>query len=96
MTITEYAPSQDDILDYINSSIQQLRETGAEAKTIVVGPQAYEVMRKAMAERFRRSEGAFETYQYLPIVVDPFRTDTVTVLPAASACADGVRAVRLD
>ena len=49
-----------------------------------------------MGERFRRGAGQFETYQYLPIVLDPFRTDTVCVLPAPSECAKGVQTYRME
>ena len=52
-------------------------------------------MRQAMAARFHRKPGSFETYNYLPIVLDPFRTDTVCVLPAPGACREGVHAVRV-
>ena len=95
MTIIEYAPAREDILEFVNDSISQLREAGVEARYIVVGPAAFETMRKAMGERFRRGAGQFETYQYLPIVLDPFRTDTVCVLPAPSECAKGVQTYRM-
>lgn len=92
MTITEYSPAPDEILDYINQSVAQLREAGVEAKYILLGTAAYETLRQAMAARFRRTEGAFETYQHIPIVLDPFRTDSVAVLPAPAECAKGVQA----
>ncbi len=96
MTIIEYAPSREEILDFVNDSIRQLRDTDVEARYIVVGVEAFETMRKAMGKRFRRGAGQFETYQYLPIVLDPFRTDTVCVLPAPSECAKGVQTFRME
>lgn len=96
MTILQYAPRRDEILEFINDGIRQLREAGAEAKYIVVGPEAYRDLRKAMGERFNRGAGEFETYQYVPIVLDPFRTDTVCVLPAPSECEKGVQAYEMD
>ncbi len=95
MNIIEYSPDQSQILDFVNDHIRNLREAGAEAKYIVMGPVAYERMRKAIAERFNRTEGSFETYQYLPIVVDPFREDSVSVLPSPMHCAKGVHAHRV-
>ena len=96
MTIIEYAPSREEMLDFVNDSIRQLQDAGVEARYIVVGVEAFETMRKAMGERFRRGAGQFETYQYLPIVLDPFRTDTVCVLPAPSECAKGVQTYRME
>ena len=94
MTIIEYAPTRDDILDVVNDGISQLQEAGIEARYIVVGTEAYKVLRKAMGERFRRGAGQFETYQFVPIVLDPFRSDTVCVLPGPSECAKGVQTYR--
>ncbi|NBC16298.1 MAG: hypothetical protein GVY18_03155 [Bacteroidetes bacterium] len=96
MTILEYAPGRDEILEFINDGIRQLKEAGVEAKYIVVGREAYTTLRKAMGERFQRGAGAFETYQYVPIVLDPFRTDTVCVLPAPTECEKGVHPYRMD
>ncbi len=96
MTIIEYAPSREEILDFVNDSIRQLQDADVEARYIVVGVEAFETMRKAMGKHFRRGAGQFETYQYLPIVLDPFRTDTVCVLPAPSECAKGVQTFRME
>lgn len=96
MTIPEYAPPRDEILEFIHDSIRQLQEAGCAARYIVVGPEAYQTLRKAMGERFRRGAGQFDTYQHLPIVLDPFRTNTVCVLPAASECAQGVHPYRME
>ncbi len=96
MTILEHAPSREEILDFINDGIRQIREAGAEARFILVGPDAYKTLRKAMGEHFQRGAGQFETYQFIPIVVDPFRSATVCVLPSPSECARGVHAFRMD
>lgn len=95
MTLIEHAPAADDILDFVHSSLRQLQEAGVEAKYILVGTDSYEALRTAISTRFDRPEGTFETYQYLPIVLDPARTDTVLVLPAPSVCADGVQIIRV-
>lgn len=95
MTILECAATREDILSFINDSIRQLREAGVEARYIVVGVDAYHHLRKAMGEHFQRGAGRFETYQYLPIVLDPFRTDTVCVLPSPAECAKGVKTYRV-
>ena len=87
MTIIQHAPSEAEILDFVDDSIRQLRETGNVAQFILVGPTSYERLAAAVADRFRRSAGLFETYGHLPIVVDPLRGDQVVVLPAASSAA---------
>ncbi|MEM6644744.1 MAG: family 4C encapsulin nanocompartment shell protein [Bacteroidota bacterium] len=95
MTIIEHNPPQDRLLDFINDGIRQLRESGAEAKAILLGPEAYERLRHATSARFNRSASTFETYQFIPIVVDPSRSDTVCVLPAPTTTADEVELYRL-
>lgn len=94
MTILEHTPTREDILDYVHAGIQQLQADGVEARYIVVGPESYTMLRKAIGEQFGRGAGQFETYQYLPIVLDPFRGTSVTVLPAPSECAKGVQTYR--
>ncbi len=95
MTILEYSPSEDEILDFINDRIRELQDTESEPKCILAGPEAYGRIRRAMAGRFKRSEGVFETYNYVPIVVDPSRTDTVCVLPAPAVTAEQARIYRI-
>ena len=95
MTVLEYAPADHEILDFVNQSIRQLQEAGQEARYIVVGPQAYRQLRKAIGTAFQRGAGMFETYQFIPIVVDPFRETAVCVVPAPEAVAAGVSAHRL-
>ncbi len=95
MTIIEYAPAKDEILDFINDSIRQLQEANIEPKYILLGGEAYNRMRQAMGERFRRETGEFETYQFFPIIVDPLRNDTVCVLPSPMQCIDGVQLHRV-
>ena len=95
MTIIEYAPAKDEILDFINDSIRQLQEANLEPKYILLGGTAYTRMREAMGDRFNRETGVFETYQFFPIVVDPLRTDSVCVLPAPVTCAEEVQIHRV-
>lgn len=96
MHLIEHTPSEAEILDFINDSVRQLQEAGAEAKYILLGPEAYETLRHAMAARFKREPGLFETYNYLPIVVDPFRAASVCVLPAPAVTARDAHAYRLE
>ncbi len=91
MTIIEYAPAKDEILDFINDSIRQLQEANMEPKYILLGREAYERMRQAMGDRFRRETGEFETYQFFPIILDPLRNDSVCVLPSPINCLEGVQ-----
>lgn len=96
MTILEYGPSEAELLDFLNDRIRDLQTSGFEAKYILAGSTAYRRLRSAMGERFGRSSGNFETYQYIPIVVDPSRSDTVCVLPAPSDCAEGAKIYRME
>lgn len=96
MTIFEYSPSQEEILDYVNERIRELQSSGVEPKYILTGPSAYQRMCEAMGERFKRSAGTFETYNYIPIVVDPARTDSVCILPAPSECVKGAKIYKMD
>jgi len=96
MTVFEYAPSRDEILEFVTNSIRQLRDADTEPAYIVVGPEAYVHLRKAIGEQFQRGAGQFATYQTIPIVVDPFRADTACVLPGPATCATEVRPYRMD
>lgn len=95
MTITETTATADDVLTFIDEQVRHLQQEGLEPRTILVGPAAYEVLRHAIGRRFNRQPGTFETYQYLDIVLDPFRDDTVCVLPAPAALREGVRTMRV-
>jgi hypothetical protein len=86
------AGSGEAILDFIDESTRILQEAGMEPRYIVVGTVAYEALRQAMAQRFGRSAGTFESYQWLSVVVDPFRGQEVCVLPPPSIVAEGVDA----
>ena len=88
MTVLEYAPAPAEILDFINDSIRNLKSDGSEAAYILVGKDLYTPLCEAMADRFKREVGAFETYQFIPIVVDPSRTDSLCVLPKPGVAAD--------
>lgn len=92
MIIIQTSAGPDDILDRIDSGVRDLQAEGKEPRYIIVGPQAYGALRQAMAMRYGRSEGTFESYQWLSIVVDPFRTDEICVVPVPAVVAEGVRA----
>jgi hypothetical protein len=95
MTVTETTATADGVLAFIDESVRALQQEGVEPRTVLVGPEAYELLRHAIAQRFDRTPGLFETYQYLDIVLDPTRADAVCVLPAPRALADGVRTIHL-
>lgn len=95
MTILQYAPSQEDILDFIDQSIQQLVGAGSEARYVVMGPDAFALFRQAVAARLHRKPRDFGTYNYLPVIVDPFRADRVCVLPEPREMKGGVQAMEL-
>lgn len=94
MTVTQ-TRAADDVLELIDEAVRQLQMGGHEPRYIVVGPASYEILREAIGRRFNRSAGTFETYQYLSIVLDPFRGEEVCVLPAPGALLGGVRALEV-
>ena len=75
MTLIEYTPTEENILDCIEDAIRNLQSSDSEARFIVCGPLAHSKLCSAVASRFGREEKSFETYSYLPIIIDPFRTD---------------------
>ncbi len=95
MTVIEYAPTEEEILDFVNDSIRQMQEAAFEPKYSLLGPEAYTSMQQAMGKRFNRDAGTFETYQFFPIVVDPLRKDTVCVLPAPAHCVNDISVQRV-
>jgi hypothetical protein len=95
MTILETTATAEGVLAFIDESVRALQHEGLEPRAILVGPEAYELLRAAIARQFNRSPGLFETYQYLDIVLDPFRGDAVCVVPAPRELAGGARAVHL-
>ena len=94
MTITQTTATTADILDFVDEAVRTLQQDGLEPRTVLVGPEAYDALRHAIAARFHRKPGRFETYQYLTIILDPFRRDEVCVLPAPGDLVEGVRAVQ--
>lgn len=96
MTIVEFVADPDRVLERVDQQILQLAEGGDGAKYIIAGPSAYRRLCKAISVRNQRGKGSFETYNYLPIVVDPFRDDMICVVPSPGACADGVQVYRVD
>ncbi|MFO7314272.1 family 4C encapsulin nanocompartment shell protein [Rhodothermus marinus] len=95
MTVLEYTPGDDEMLPFIHDSLRQLQEAGHEARYILVGRTAYRRLCKAIGRQFRRGAGRFETYQHIPIVVDPFRDEEVCVVPAPAVCAEEVHGYRM-
>ncbi len=87
MTLIEHSPTGSEILHFIDDSIQMLRESGESASHILVGREAFADLSTALAERFKRNVGEFESYASIPIVVDPSRTSQVLVLPRAAVAA---------
>ncbi|NNF59213.1 MAG: hypothetical protein HKN04_13340 [Rhodothermaceae bacterium] len=94
MTVLETSTAPDTVLDFIDESVRALQDTGLEPRFILLGPEAYTYLREAIAARYGRSAGTFEQYQYLTLVVDPFRGDSVCVAPTPREVAEGVRAER--
>jgi hypothetical protein len=91
MVVCQYESTRDDALQIVDQSLRQLADEGVEAKYIIAGIDAYRQLRKAIGERFQRGAGSFETYQYVPIVLDPFRGSEICVVPGPSAMVDGVQ-----
>ena len=94
MTVLD-AANPADVLSAVDQQVQSLRDQGAEPATILAGPDAYAAMRAAVAERFGREPADLEQYQWLTVVLDPFRGGRVCVVPANRESAAGVRAERV-
>ena len=75
--------------------MRDLQEAGAEPAAILIGPDAYAALRTAVAAQFGREPADLAQYQWLPVVLDPFRAGRVCVVPPARDQAEGVRAERL-
>ncbi len=95
MTITDQAPDAPDVLATIDQQVRDLQEAGAEPASILIGPQAYAVLCDAVAAQFGREPADLAQYQWLPVVLDPFRGGRVCVVPPPRDQAGGVRAERL-
>lgn len=91
MTILEATPTRDHILEFVDEQVRDLRDAGLEPRTILVGPEAYNALKDAVAARFNKIAPNLEQYQWLAIVVDPFRGAEVCVIPAPSEVEAGVR-----
>ena len=91
MTVLESSPTPESVLDFIDDGVRALQDAQLEPRFILVGPESYTNLREAISLRFGRSPGFFEQYQYLTVVVDPFRGDTVCVTPAPRDVAEGIR-----
>ena len=97
MTLTEtHCTDPARILDVIDHGVQAIQQEGGEPRYIVVGKEVYPQLCEAISARFNRGEGNFETYQWLPIILDPARTDEILVLPSPQVLKDGVRVEVLD
>lgn len=96
MTIVEFSAHSDRLLERVDQQIMQLAEGGAGAKFILAGQTAYRKLCTAISVRNQRGKGTFETYNYLPIVIDPFRDDGICVVPSPRDCAEGVEVYRVD
>lgn len=95
MVILQHAPSGDDLLDFIDRSVRMHAESGVDARFVVLGKTAFERFREAVARRYGREERDFGTYQYLTVILDPFRTDECCVLPEPRSLTGGCEAVTL-
>ena len=95
MTVLDVAPAPDALLATLDAHVRDLQEAGGEPTAILVGPEAYESLKTAVAERFGRQRADLAQYQWVPVVVDPFRGDRVCVVPAPRDVSAGVRAERV-
>jgi hypothetical protein len=95
MTITDATPAAEDLLATLDQQVRELQEAGTEPHSILIGPDAYDTLKTAVAERFGRERADLAQYQWLTVVVDPFRGGRVCVVPAPRDMAAGVRAERI-
>ena len=95
MTVTDAAPDAANLLATIDQQVRALQDAGGEPSALILGPDAYRALTVAVAERFGREVADLAQYQWLSVVVDPFRGDRVCVVPPPRDQAGGVRAERL-
>lgn len=88
MTITQQSPDQSGVLTFVDESVRAIRDAGLEPRTILAGSRAYARLCGAVAERFGRKNAQIEQYQWIGIVVDPFRDDEIVVLPTPAQSAE--------
>ena len=91
MVLIESTPSRDTVLQAVHDGLAALAEAGLDAHAILVGPEAFEHLRKATGAQFGRGAGYFETYQHVLVVVDPQRGGRLLVVPSPREVAAGVR-----
>ena len=96
MTLLEAAPSEAELLAFVDQAVRGVQESGGEPRFVVAGPVAYERLQRAVAERFGRDVQHLEQVQWLTVVLDPGRGDRITVLPPPREAADGARLEHLD
>ncbi len=89
--ILESSPEAADLLAFVDESVRSLQQSGAEPRTILAGPLAYERLREAVAARFGRENQHVEQVQWLSVVIDPSREGRICVLPTVRETAEGVR-----
>ena len=94
MTVLEATPDADAVLEFVDEQVRGLRDAGLEPASILVGPEAFEALKTAVAVRFGRERANVEQYQWLTVVVDPFRGAAVCVVPTPREVAEGVRTER--
>lgn len=94
MTVLDLIPTPDDLLPVLDEQVRALQQAGGEPHAILVGPAAYESLKTAVAARFGRERADLSQYQWVPVVVDPFRGERLCVVPAPREVSAGVRAER--
>ncbi len=94
MTIVEFRLADGSPLDLVDMQVKQYAEAGVEARFIVAGTDAFEALCREISIRFQRGKGVFDTYNHVPIVVDPFRSDSFCVLPGGRDILAGVETYR--
>lgn len=95
MVIVSYSPSADNVLDCVEDGIRSLTDSDVTPSYIVCGSIAYDILCDAIAERLRHDRKNVETYNHIPVLIDPFRTTELCVLPAPRDVRDGVETVRV-
>lgn len=93
MTVLDFAADAD-LLATLDQQVRELQQAGGEAHAIVLGAEAYELLKTVVAERFGRERADLSQYQWVPVIVDPFRGDRVCVVPPPRDVSAGIRAER--
>ncbi|NND71743.1 MAG: hypothetical protein HKN43_09195 [Rhodothermales bacterium] len=95
MVIVSYTPTADNILDCVEDAIRSLTESGLSPSYIICGMGSYNLLCDAIAARLKHGRKNVESFNHIPVLIDPFRTNEICVVPSPHDILGGVETVRV-